>query len=174
MSHKYYNSGVAHKYSWIDIPISDVTLLQSLEDTNDVSSTRLKNETCKISKLVYNIADIINGGIDPSTGFPYTFPITFGSGTGSGSGSLLAVLQERILNKTLKKYIEEDPISDTIWVAEAYPGSDFTNPSWRVRKIENTTIGSDKYITVTWLGGTADFIHTIDIGNSITNLEDLF
>lgn len=171
MSHKYYNSGVANKYSWIDIPISDVTLLQSLEDPNDVSSTRLKNETCKISKLVYNITNTISGGIDPNTGFPYTFPITF---SGGGSGSLLEILQERILNKTLKKYIEEDPLSDIIWVAEAYPGTDFTNPSWRVRKIENTTIGSDKYITVTWLGGTSDFIHTIDIGNSITNLEDLF
>lgn len=145
---KHYNSGTASKYSWFDIPVATVTTIKGLEEPSEITGPSLENNERRFAQLVYVVND--------------------------ATSSIAQINQQLLENENLKQYIEEDTANNITWVAEAAPGTLFTDTVWRVKKIE-TVNGSPLSITnVTWSGGTSNFVHSIDIGGAITSLEDLF
>lgn len=141
---KYYNSGVANKYSWFDIPESTVATIKSLEEPTDVTADSMQADERRFAQLVYVVNDVSNG--------------------------IQEINQQLLENETLQQYLEEDTVSDTTWVAEALPGTAKSDTAWRVKKIDVDSSGVLTITNVTWAGGTSDFVHAINI----PVLEDLF
>lgn len=139
--------GFADQKSFMEVPKSDVPALTGDEEPTPA----VLGEVRRYAHLVYQVNPTpisLSGGISVNTDVLETI-------NADGFAVLSGQNDTGIKDIALALVVEAE--GDFTWVAEALPGTTLGAASWRVKQLEDTTVGNFSTITTLWADGNGNF-----------------
>ncbi len=143
--------GLAHQSSFMEVALSGISEITNDEEPTSVA---LPGEGRRFAHLMYqvNAAPLnLSGDVIIDTDNLELI-------NENGFATLSAQFDTGLKDQALTILIEAD--GDFTWVAEALPGTTTGAASWRVKRLEDTTVGSLQTIRTLWADGNGNFDNT--------------
>ena len=140
--------GYADQNSFWEMPISDIAALTGLEESTLVAAP---GENRRFAHLIYQVNPStleLSGNIMVDTD-------TLDAINADGFATLSGQLDTGIKDIALAVVVEA--AGDFTWVADALPGTLQVSALWRVKSLQDTTIGGTQTITTLWADGNGNF-----------------
>lgn len=140
--------GYADQNSFWEMPITDIAALTGDEESTNVAAP---GENRRFAHLMYQVNPTpisLSGGLSVDTDALEAI-------NADGFAVLSGQNDTGIKDIALSLVVEAE--GDFTWVAEALPGVALSAASWRVKQLEDTTVGNFSTIRTLWADGDGNF-----------------
>ncbi len=140
--------GYADQNSFWELPITDIAALTGLEESTQVAAP---GENRRFAHLMYQVNPAplnLSGDVIIDTDNLETI-------NADGFSTLSAQFDAGLKDMALAVFVEVS--GDFTWFAEALPGTSQGSALWRVKQLQDTTVGGLQTITTLWADGNGNF-----------------